>query len=103
MRKGKRKGFKELYAHTKMRMQERYNVELTEEKYRQMCASIKHGRDNVRFLTRQTATRSVFIVDMLDMHVVAVYNRKASLVCTVLPKELNHADKIKYREYFSQQ
>jgi hypothetical protein len=99
MRKWKRKGFKELFKHTKMRMLERYNIDLTEEQYRQMTAAIKHNRDYAHFKMRQTITRSVWIVDMLGIRIVAVYNRKASLVCTVLPADMADPEKIQYRNY----
>ena len=80
--RGTRKGFMDLYIHTRATIRDRYNVDLTEEGFAQMGEMIR--RREAKLVLKQTRSRSIFKLEMPFGTVFAVYNKELSQVCTVL-------------------
>lgn len=88
----------EYFKHTKERMYERYNYELTKEVYDLMSSYIKdENRKKAKFLKKSSNRRSVWLVVHDKRHFIAVYGKVQHCIITVLPyrviKEFKNAAK----------
>ena len=81
---GRRKGFMDLYLHTKSACSTRYGHTLSEEEFVLMGEMVRR-REGVMVL-KQSGSRSIWLLTLPFGQVYVVYNRELSLPCTVLEK-----------------
>lgn len=90
-----------LFKHSKERILQRYDVELSRSAYEKMCDSIRHEKPNALFLIKESNTRTHWLID--DKYI-AVYHTKLKAICTFRPANsiwdyLPSSDHFKIRKY----
>ncbi len=86
----KAKGIYELYTHTKRRLLERYNIDITEQDYKKISKTIrrygKHPPEGtLSYIGRSSHNRTVWDIDIYGYKFIGVYDKKRHLLVTALP------------------
>lgn len=72
-------------AHTIKRLEERFNIEINNNDYNELCFICRRGQG--KFISRQSQRVTRWLVNFKKQEFIAVYDKTRGTVVTVLPKE----------------
>lgn len=82
--------------HARRRFRGRYEVNPTDDQYRNMINQIQDNPPLAEFIKTQSNARTHWVVRFGDIRIPVVYNKGSKLIITALPKEVLHEfDKLK--------
>jgi len=89
---GPGKTSKDLKRHASRRAQERLSIEYDENIYRNACKCIQYYKPFgscciVKFLKKQSLNRTLWVISIDGVHVVAAWDKKRKAIATFMPTE----------------
>lgn len=93
----KKKDITELYGHTRKRLLERYNADISKGTYRKISKAIRRcQKEGLKYIGASSYNRTIWHIQMLGYDFIGVYDKKRHLLVTALPKDLDTSALIKY-------
>lgn len=82
--KSKKKSLRVLYGHVARRARERYDIDLSFERYMELSNKVRERSSDCVFLMKESNSRTHYLLE--DQYIV-VYHKGIGGICTFLPPE----------------